>query len=823
MDNKEIFSNIYEIKSVSGNSEKSSISFKKSTIIFEKNNKENSIENKSIDNKKENNDIFSQNNEQKNLEKTINKNDNSSINENDDLSKIENNIYYKQKEKKKFLNNPYTIKKRCLYSNSSVDSEKDDKLSDSFKDFEIKIEEERNIIDILIVNNESFFNDENNYILPNLEIMEDYPLILINFDMEKIKNENYIDIEKERTKFYNLVIKKYFNFEIKNYLQKKMNLISNLDKFINFIFDLHQNLNYYSIIPEQENEIENEEKKEQEENNDNLIKISSIGKIKHFSNLFYKYKKEKKNSEKDEEDDMDFYNDLFLKASSNQHYISINIESSKQPVKLIKNIIEEDILFYRDVLNDGNSFFRSFIFKLIESCILRGKNSINIIIKLIKLMKIIIEKYEEKFEKKKNYYFLVLLKLEDVVNYIKNNMIVKALELFYSSYNSDFFDECIINYLKFILYFSKKKDIKLFNFEEIDFELYDLILLPLIFNITLEVSFDIKIKKNNFLYFNLGSSERKKVVVQLIFYKNNAFICYNQRDYLYLLKQNLIEKYEQIPKIRKLIYEFKKKEFCKNCKQETIHIALIKKQKRVCRNCLNILKEKQIQHIVETLSKSLWPKDKIYKKFEVQTNSSSIYLKGSEYFHLFNEFFIDSIQKSFLSYINEYKIWFCKKCQKYVENTRKYKCGCTYCQNCLSLFIKKMTNGYMILTPYEKKHIGKIRCLCGNNLDISSIINEEEIFSEDKEKYYFMIKRLNESIKLLCMNCEIKIFNRQDNNGNNNNHQQIELIDQINQKITENHVLCKKCYEILKIKWVKKIEIFCKICYENHSIKGKGN
>ena len=282
--------------------------------------------------------------------------------------------------------------------------------------------------------------------------------------------------------------------------------------------------------------------------------------------------------------------------------------------------------------------------------------------------------------------------------------------------------------------------------------------------------------------------------------------------YILFVKNNIMKTYDKIPKINKIIYKFEKKELCQKCKKETFHIALIEKSIRICENCLKIHVDKIIQNRIKSLPGNYISQDVISKN--IFFKKENFYLEDYEYLYLYNENILDSIQRKLVNYITEEKIWFCSKCQKFLKNTKKLKCGCYYCSNCLYDIIFKMTNEYMILNKYEKKHIGKVRCQCGVNMDILSVIEDEEQKEKNnkyKDKYKSMVERFNEYIKTLCMNCEIKIFD-------NNNPDKVNVLNNKNEQITESHVLCKKCVNSLKIKEKNKIKILCKICSENHDI-----
>ena len=211
--------------------------------------------------------------------------------------------------------------------------------------------------------------------------------------------------------------------------------------------------------------------------------------------------------------------------------------------------------------------------------------------------------------------------------------------------------------------------------------------------------------------------------------------------------------------------------------------------------------------------------DVFFKDFEIKNNS--LYFEDYLYLHLYDNHIIDSIQEIFLDKIIKEEKWVCSKCRKFISKTKKLNCGCYYCSECRLNIIKKMTNGYIILNQYEKKNLKRIRCICGNNLDLLSLIEDYENDESINKNDYLnsMNERLNSYVGVICMNCECKIFKYENNyNKDKINIRKITAIN-VSNNINENHVLCKRCYEVLKLNKINYIEIFCKICNENHNIK----
>ena len=691
------------------------------------------------------------------------------------------------KDNKNIENKIYKLNVFTSSNNNKTNKEQNNSLSEEIEKSNSKILEEINKNKEDLTNNykEEFFNDENNYVLPDLDIIKKYPIILINFDQNEEEDnysknlENYLNDEQK----LDLLMKKQSMLpkaiEIENYVKndhfkKFLELFGDIPFFEKI--DYKDNISYINIDDKKVN------------NKFEIIENSFVGKIDYFINLLYKYKIYKK----DENDSELKLMDCLIAMKHD-----FNIETNNS----LKN---EYVLFYRKVLNDGNSFFRAFIFALIEGYILKNNLSF---VNLINMMKIITFEYKKKIKVNSNYSRCIT-RLEEIFTYFKNGKFQNALELFYNSFslNNKYFDEYLIIFVKFILYFCKKKDLNNFNPKLIEFEFYDLILLPYIFNVSIEISLDIKMGKNNFIIFDAKNLTKNSQTIQLCFYKNNTFIYYSLDKYTKLLEYKIQKQKNELPKINKIIYKLEDKINCEQCNKKTTHIAFIEKRILICELCLNIYYENNINKRINSLIEKYINLDIFFRKVVL---SKDKYLEDYEYLHIYNESFCDVILRKLIDYINVNNCWICSKCKIFKRKVKKLKCGCSYCRECHIDIIKKMTNEYFLLNPYEKKHIRKVRCLCGNNMDIISVIEEEEKNNENIELYYSMIERFNQYIKSLCMNCELKLLD--------NNKGKINVLNNKNKMINENHVLCSKCMESLKINGNNK-NVFCKICSENHKI-----
>ena len=760
------------------------------------NENKNDTKNKNTINNNENisNNVYIYNNK----ENKINNNDNNDNNDNknnekqddDDDVKILNinmNIIKKESEKNTLNNNN-------IINDNEENSEKKNSSKISSSDID-----------------DMYFNDENNYFLPKIETMNEYPKDLVKYKNNEFKILDNIDdsIDKYKIKEKNTLFleKKYVEekiYDINKYIKKYDD--SQMSIFNEFIDNFGEEP-FFGFNKDLENNSNDKSKSEINNKNENIKQRSytSIGNIEHFVNLIYKYKKYIINKEENKENEKDINNTDTL-------YKQLKLFESKSEIKdkYIINLKQKEISYYRNILNDGNSFFRAFMFALIESYILE-KN-----VKYFKILMAMISNsfYNRIYKDKKIDYLRPKTRLEEILKHLQNDKVVDALQLFYSSFsfNYQLLEEFLINFIKITLSFSKKEVLSEIYLELVEFEIFDLVLLPFIFDITLEVSFDINIGKNNFLIFDTNRKNKHKSLMQLCFYKNNTFIYYNKDKYLKLVEYNIIQKYDNKPKINKIIYKFEKKEKCKQCGNETHHIALIEKSISVCESCLNNCIQKSILYRVNYLKNNIC-RDIIFKNFVINNEK---FLNDYEYIHIYNNFIIGSIQKQLLhNNNNKNNNWFCSKCLNFECNIKKLDCGCYYCKKCLDAIIEKMTDKYIILNQYEKKHVGKIRCICGNNMDIIKIIEEnEKSIKKNNKKYKLMNNRLNHYIKSICMNCDKNIYS-------NDKRKEIRVIDNKIEGIEENHVLCKTCFKGINLEGNNQVRILCQICNAHHIIIGK--
>ena len=424
---------------------------------------ENKNNNENENNKESNKQITIENNKNKDNDKNYNNNNNGNptASEKDKESNLKLlNVYEDIKETNSLLNDNEKNDNNSLSENNQKLKGKEQKKSssDEIEKSETEILEEFNHLREELINyTDKYFNDEENYILPDINIMNKYPLILLNFEEEEElpTSINYYyekDTLEQKLNFF--IEKKYIEDRlvgIKYYLKKKFNDSSKFEYFLEF-FGESPFFGCKNIIKKYDLSFYNFEIK----NSNNLkafefMKNSTIGDIEHFTNLLYKYKIYKNNEIKNEKENKENEQIKEYKNKSNIDYLT----STLKDLGYNSNTKYDIVYFYRKVINDGNSFYRAFMFGLIEIYILYN---IQYLKSLIILMRLISINYKKIIFKDINVnYTRCLTRLEEILNYLKNNLTQKALELFYNSFSLSctYFDDFLIIFLKFILYYSK--------------------------------------------------------------------------------------------------------------------------------------------------------------------------------------------------------------------------------------------------------------------------------------------------------------------------------------------------------------------------------
>ena len=512
--------------------------------------------------------------------------------------------------------------------------------------------------------------------------------------------------------------------------------------------------------------------------------------------------------------------------------------SCKSNFKLIKNI-QKTFDNWRPIKSDGNSFYRVFMFSLIEVYII----SKNIDQLTLLISEITCDECMQLYKNKKLNYEIPFIILAIILDKVKNNKIEEAHEFFLKCYllPNYIFDKILIIYLRHVIYkFVQKitdldkennfddtpKDkkkicteiIELFNIEP---NYLILCIIPFIYDINLSILWvdnNLNQSKDGIINFIDEDNRNSIPLISIAFFFSSFHKIYPPD---FTKQYNLFIKNE--PKIEKLTFVVENKS-CEICKNKTKHIIFMKQKFIVCRHCLE-------NHIFDTVQKRNKALDKNnYIGGEYYTRSihllKKFYINEYEFIEIYNENIINYLQSNSKTY--------CNKCKKIfnLDQINKLKCRCLYCDQCLEEILIKFTNGNIILNSYEKVNMKKLNCSCGAKFDYDDIINHyKNIENADKKDAK---ERLINYINSYCFICGVKVkkqneiikdnrkirIKKQNDEGNGLNYLDIE------------HVACIECFD-KNFRNGKKDEsknsainykdgsVFCKICQGKHYLLDK--
>ena len=447
--------------------------------------------------------------------------------------------------------------------------------------------------------------------------------------------------------------------------------------------------------------------------------------------------------------------------------------------------------YWRNIEGDGNSFYRTFMFGLIEYYILnRSEEELNQIISEISSDKLI-NVYKE-YNINYNKCFIIL---GAIIHLLCKNNIEKAYDLFIKSYllEDGSFDQMLIIYLRYISYIYVDEVIKLSEDEKIKEEMEEEItskginkeliktmnVEPNFFIICLmPYLFDVNI---NIFWIDRVFTQSKDGIINFIDEENTENIPlisfgYFYSSYFRIYSNNYIQENEEINEIfksktntiSKLTLEVKNPKLCEICKNDKF-IVFLEQKFKICKKCL----EKYINQICSFRTKSLNNDNYIgleyySRAFNLQDN------------YILNDYEFIEIKEetNIINYLQYIASIICSKCKQHFDkkNLNNLKCKCLLCDKCLENMILELTNGLKILNSYEKKNLGEKNCSsCGGHFIYEdSIEHLKDIKEKDKEN---AIKRMCDYVNTICLVCGDKVRKKQeinDSNSKNNNKEQIE-------------------------------------------------
>ena len=501
--------------------------------------------------------------------------------------------------------------------------------------------------------------------------------------------------------------------------------------------------------------------------------------------------------------------------------------------------------YWRPSLSDGNSFYRVFMYSLIENYI--TNQNINELKKLI--CDIIQEDYITLYRNKGIDVYIVLQIFNKILFLLENNQIEESYKIFNKAYRlkNHYFDYTMIIYLRNIVYKYTKEVYNIYNnnlkeknkdkddlinidaINELGFEpeFFILIFIPYLFDVNLKIFWvDGNLQKNEdgFIDFVDDENEGKFPYIIMGYFFSNFFPLYSNK-----INDNLNKIInERYIRMTKLTYCDENKKICPICNNETEQVIFIQKKFIICKPCL-------ISHL-----------DKIIMNRTLSLNNEDYY--GFEYYnrpiHLQDDYYINNyeiieLKKENISNLllrNQTKS--CCQCQIKIEkNEYLMNCGCFYCEKCFMINLKNSTNEYMYINEFEKQNntFEKVICSCGKNFNISYA---SKIYKPSNEERNNAKERMKIYVKTLCYQCLQKLV---EYDNENNNYKIIEKFHKVYiKKESEKrnnieyydgqHIICKNCYVKQKKLILNEQETneeeesnqkiirqnFCKICNRNH-------
>ena len=754
---------------------------------------------------------FSSNNISSNNTTKINSNDskNNSILKNNSKNniinqKISQSIRLSNEEEKKYLE---------IYKEQIPIEKKEIKENNNFNQIKEKNPEDENTINKILnskvyenilknLNNDSYNKIKNTIVNivyfdiehPNLSDLN-YSPIITNFNFNDLpiskKINNYVK-EIVNNENENKIINKLKNFLNKKYFKYNFTNIDNNNKLLTFLKNNDKIRNHINNM----NEI-------YQNNKDKLLKFEITNNNLNFEN---EYLNEFEYLEKD-------YKLIGNLQNFETFVYKYNVYDD---IKLMVDA-EKYIEYWREVYSDGNTFYRIFMFKLIENYITNNN------IKQIQILfsNIINESYYESYDEKEIDKKKVFGIFELIIKYMNNNEIDKAYYLFKNSYKLDdgCFDNLLICYLKCVLYdnlnliydeLKKEKLIKYFNIENIkkfyiEPEIIILYLIPYLFNVNLDLLLlDGDFSKPKYQIINFSEKNINKINIKIGSFYNTYFPLYDKNE---INNNNIFQELiSKAKNIKQFTFILRDKMYCQKCNTQTYHIFFIYKKFRACYECLIFYLNYQIKERAKNFQNEKFCNLEFYLR-NIQLNEKNS-VSDCEYIEIFEN------KNIYNKIVEEIR---CLGCKKIIYNLKEYeikilKCSCIYCEECFNM---KKNNK---LCKCGKKTISEKNLYdYKNNKNNNNNYNYNEKNNNDES-----LKDLNQKISTKCMKCLDDILIQKNDEMKYNSKYYNIIIKNENRNKNIEHIICKKCFnkikKELKDEKLKKIE--CKICKQEHNFDG---
>ena len=636
--------------------------------------------------------------------------------------------------------------------------------------------------------------------------------------------------------------------DIKNLKSKDNNIKDiNIDKYPTIILDFNQKEeklddiipNFKSIIKQNENEIEKRKHNFISHNYfewiieaSPLLELVPECNISHVELLTQIYNKEGLHNIPEINDDYEeliFENEII---SENNSPIG-NVEDLKSFIykynfekntKIAVNSLKS-FNFWRNIDGDGNSFYRAFMFSLLEYYILNNNiNELNGIISEITSNQLL-----EIYKKQELDYKIPFIILGAILKLLSNNNIEKAYDLFIKSYllKNACFDKMLIIYLKYISYIyvdevielSKNKNETnthnninkdLINTMNIEPSFFIICLMSYLFDVNVHIFWldkDLVQCKDGVINFIDEENTEILPLISLGYFFSSYHIIYSVKSNNEFINKIFNSKSNNLSR---LTYQIHNKDKCQICKGQK-YIIFFKQNFKVCKNCL--------ENYINKIS-----------SFRNQSLNNDNYI-GQEYysrpFHLKDNYFLNDFEfieikeeVNIINYLQHTASIVCSKCKGNFDkkNLNNLKCKCLLCDKCLEEMILDITGGLKILNSFEKRNLQKTSCTsCEGDFSYEDALEHLKDIKEKDRKN--AINRMKNYISTKCLICGNEV-RKNDNNDEflRDNSEETEEDNNINQK---NKYIEIKKYKKIKIrkendkrKGIDYLDIEHVICYE---------
>ena len=541
--------------------------------------------------------------------------------------------------------------------------------------------------------------------------------------------------------------------------------------------------------------------------------------------------------------------------------------------------ISRDISKARFILNDGDSFYRAFMFALIEHYILY-KN----IYELKKLIYAVSKKLRSKIFKRKNaetnlneilwIFYLLYSNLQE-------GNIQNAYSIFFTAINiNKNFDIGLIKFMKIAMAEYIEDNASLI-FKDEHFEEIEAIAAPAYLNnhvfdfrkyiedriLTMNYDADkfiVQLSPTVFhmnldLYCIEGTAEE----VKHISYLKNYFTCLSDKSlhksislfyhfsrYDKLYSNDLFNSFQN-----DLYFSLGEEEFTAKCSQRYIEVNKMV----ACDICKQRSDEICFEHIpnfnfckiciIEAVDKIIT--HRINHFISEYYNNASYYCrpvslsKSNPQYKLYDEDFVALFGRNVAQTLLYTMDALCFNCmQKLTDDSIKMpECECKLCKRCATNFIMEATDHKIILNNYEKKKTKakKVICSCGEPFDTETAI--DLIYKNKINDYRSQAQqRLMDVASETCCICNkihkkntgSKIVSMNTNTRDNNVYFKFDIIPESGVDTGDcTHIMCKKCLDVLNSeldKMIKKGEmkqndlfmlLDCKVFYKRHKVESK--